>query len=64
MEVNSMCLNCGCGMPDDDMGNPDNITAETVKKAAKASGMSVRDTVGNLKVSLTQLDVDKLEEEG
>lgn len=57
-----MCLNCGCNMPDDDMGNPDNLTMEDVKKAAKASGMSVKDTINNLKASLQMLDIDKLDE--
>lgn len=33
-----MCWNCGCMMPDDDHGNPDNITTETLRKAAKAGG--------------------------
>ncbi len=33
-----MCLNCGCMMPEDNMGNPDNITLETLRKAARASG--------------------------
>ncbi len=56
-----MCLNCGCGMPEDDMGNPDNITMETLKRAAKASGMSVKDTVDNVKASLAQLDDKQLE---
>ncbi len=34
----SMCYNCGCGNPNDDMGNPDNITNVTFAKAAKAEG--------------------------
>ncbi len=33
-----MCLNCGCMIPNDDHGNPDNITVDNqVKKAADAS---------------------------
>lgn len=36
-----MCYNCGCGMPDDDMGNPKNITNKTFEEAAKASGQTV-----------------------
>ena len=32
-----MCYNCGCGNPNDDMGNPDNITNATFDKSAKAS---------------------------
>jgi hypothetical protein len=33
-----MCWNCGCMMPDDDMGNKDNITTDGLRKAAKAGG--------------------------
>ncbi len=33
-----MCLTCGCMMPDNDMGTPDNITTGTLRKAAKAAG--------------------------
>lgn len=36
-----MCYNCGCGNPNDDMGNADNITNETFKKAAEAEKQSV-----------------------
>lgn len=49
-------------MPDDDMGNSDNITFQDIKKAAKAMNMSVKDTVNNLKVGLETLDVDGLKE--
>lgn len=31
-----MCLNCGCGMTRDDMGNPDNLTLKTLARAALA----------------------------
>lgn len=30
-----MCYNCGCHIPDDDMGNPDNITAQMMQNLAK-----------------------------
>jgi hypothetical protein len=36
-EVGSMCYNCGCGKPGDDMGDPKNITDKTFEEAAKAS---------------------------
>lgn len=44
-----MCYNCGCGLPDDDMGvghagvdpNGKSITNKTFEEAAKAQGMSV-----------------------
>jgi hypothetical protein len=36
-----MCYNCGCGLPDDDMGHPEAaITTSTFKKAAEAFGMT------------------------
>lgn len=53
-----MCYNCGCGMPNDDMGNKDNITEETIKKAAAASSQSVeeakKNTLEELKKQLGQ----------
>ena len=33
-----MCWNCGCMMPDDPVGSPDNITTEKLRKAVKAGG--------------------------
>ena len=33
---NNMCYNCGCGNPNDDMGNQNNITNLTFQKAAEA----------------------------
>lgn len=38
-----MCYNCGCQMPDNDMGNPDNITEQAFIKAAKAAGQTVEE---------------------
>lgn len=44
-----MCYNCGCGLPDDDMGqgnagvdpNGRSITDKTFEAAAKSQGMTV-----------------------
>ncbi len=36
-----MCYNCGCGMPDDDMGNPDNITNSTLTHLGQHWGKSL-----------------------
>ena len=36
-----MCYNCGCGMPNNDMGDPKNITNQTLIEAARAMGQSV-----------------------
>ncbi len=46
-----MCYNCGCGLPDDDMGqgsagvdpNGKSITNKTFEAAAKSQGMSSED---------------------
>lgn len=37
-----MCYNCGCGNPNDDMGNPNNITNDTFAKAAEAESQSLK----------------------
>lgn len=29
-----MCYNCGCAIPDDDMGHPENITEKTLERIA------------------------------
>ena len=42
-----MCYNCGCEMPDDDMGHPENITNKTFEEAAKAEGQTVEEAKRN-----------------
>lgn len=42
-----MCYNCGCGMPNNDMGKPENITTETFEAAANAMGQSAKDARKN-----------------
>lgn len=42
-----MCYNCGCQMPDNDMGHPENITDKTFEEAAKAAGESVGEAKKN-----------------
>ncbi len=34
-----MCYNCGCHIPDDDMGHPDNITSDMMKKLSRKMGV-------------------------
>jgi len=52
-----MCYNCGCGLPDDDMGNPKNITNKTIEEAANASGTSVEEAKKNI-LSLLKQEVE------
>lgn len=42
-----MCYNCGCQMPNNDMGKPENITNETFEKASVAMGLSVKESKKN-----------------
>ncbi len=42
-----MCYNCGCQMPNNDMGNQKNITNKTFEEAAKAIGQSVKESKKN-----------------
>lgn len=39
-----MCYNCGCHIPDDDMGHPDNITISTFQALGKKVGKNLHDT--------------------
>jgi len=47
-----MCLSCGCGRPNDDMGDEANITLEDLKKAADAAGITPRQAAENIKATL------------
>jgi hypothetical protein len=47
-----MCASCGCGTPDDNHGDPANITIYEVEWAAAAAGISPDQVVDNLKSSL------------
>jgi hypothetical protein len=43
-----MCLNCGCGQPDEDHGNTVNITARDLQAAADANGQSLRESAQHI----------------
>ncbi|MBI2329324.1 MAG: hypothetical protein HYU85_06795 [Chloroflexi bacterium] len=53
-----MCWNCGCMMPEDDHGNPDNITTESLRKAARAGGP---ETIHKLMDNLNKIYRSKVE---
>ena len=50
-----MCYNCGCGMPNNDMGKPENITNKTFEKAASAMGQSTQDSFKNARELLEKV---------
>lgn len=50
-----MCMNCGCGMYDDQMGSPDTITKESFAKAAKAMGQTSEEAMAETKKAIEAL---------
>jgi hypothetical protein len=51
-----MCLNCGCGAPEDRHGDDQNITAGDLRAAANANDQSLDETVRNIRAGLDQMD--------
>ena len=43
-----MCMNCGCQRPNDDRGNPANVTLDDIERAARANGQSVRQALDTI----------------
>jgi hypothetical protein len=54
-EISAMCYNCGCGMPNNDMGNPKNITNQTFEEAAKTMNQSPMDAKRNARELLERV---------
>ena len=51
-----MCMNCGCGQPNEDHGNPANITAAALRRAGDANGQSLRESAQHITEAVEQLD--------
>ena len=49
-----MCLSCGCGEPEDNHGDPANITLSMMEAAAKAAECSVDQAAHNIVDALHQ----------
>jgi hypothetical protein len=47
-----MCLDCGCHLPNEDHGDGNHITYNTLARAAKASGISPKKALKNMKKTL------------
>lgn len=58
-EAHAVCYNCGCGMPDNDMGNAKNITNRTFEEAAKAAEQSSEEAKKNTLALLQELLASK-----
>ena len=49
-----MCMNCGCGEPEE-RHHPTDITKEDLERAAQGAGMSVQETAQNMRASLDEV---------
>jgi hypothetical protein len=49
-----MCLDCGCGEPNERHGDDRHITMDDVKAAAKASEVSVDEAARNIAEGMSQ----------
>lgn len=58
-----MCLNCGCGRPDERHGSDANIVMDDIRRAGEVNGQDVATTVANLQKSLEQLRKRNLDRE-
>ena len=59
-----MCMNCGCGQPNEDHGNPANITAQDLQRAGDANGQSLRESAQHIIETVEQMDASGREGEG
>lgn len=46
-----MCMSCGCGEPNEAHGSTDNITMDTIQRAADAAGISTSQVAENIRSS-------------
>lgn len=46
-----MCMSCGCGEPNEAHGNPDNITMDSLQRAADAAGISPAKVAENIRTA-------------
>jgi hypothetical protein len=43
-----MCLSCGCGEPNENHGDPRNITMQELEEAAEAANISTQEAAQNI----------------
>jgi hypothetical protein len=50
-----MCLNCGCGEPNERHGKDANITLDDIRRAGEANGQSVEESLRNMGTAARQV---------
>jgi len=59
-----MCMNCGCGEPNEDHGNPANITAEGLRRAGAANDQSMRESAQHILETVELVDASNRDGRG
>ena len=59
-----MCLNCGCGQPNEDHGKPANITADDLRRAGEANDQSLRESAQHIVETVELLDASSRSDQG
>lgn len=59
-----MCMNCGCGLPHEDHGKPENITAEELQAAGGVNGQSLRESAQHILETVELLDAPRRGDRG
>ncbi len=59
-----MCMNCGCGQPDDDHGDEANITASDLRRAGEANDQSLRESAQHILETVELLDAARSDDAG
>lgn len=54
-----MCMNCGCGQPHEDHGNPANITAGDLQRSGEANHQSLRESAQHIIETVALLDASR-----
>jgi len=59
-----MCLNCGCGEPNESHGKEANITLDDVRRAGEANSQSVEESLRNMGMAARQVVMSPGEQSG
>ena len=59
-----MCMNCGCGQPNEDHGKPENITAAHLRRAAEANGQTLQESAQHILEGVALVDAPPRDDGG